>query len=88
MICSNPDHDLYPHYGVAPHECFYKRGPEFKIGQSLLRPRDEWPSNFVLDVEPGEDPATITYPGACGTYFCPTCLSGRSALTTPSEPTR
>lgn len=74
--CSNPDCGDYPIYGVAPHECFYKKGPDFKIGQSTLRPREEWPDNFLLEVLPGEDPATIAYPNACGVYFCPECKNG------------
>lgn len=75
--CTNPEHDLYPHYGVAPHECFYKKGREFMPGQSTLLPRDQWPENFVLEVEEGEDPATITYPSACGVFYCPSCLEGK-----------
>lgn len=74
--CKNQDCDLYPHYGVAPHECFYKRGEEFTVGQSLLMPREEWPDNFSLDIEPGEDPATVKYPNACGVYYCHDCKKG------------
>lgn len=76
MTCANPACDDYPYYGVAPHECFYKKGAEFMPGQSTLLHRHEWPSNFVLDIEPGEDPATIEYPNACGVYYCPTCEHG------------
>ena len=75
-MCDDPMHEYFPQYGVAPHECFYKRGPEYTIGQSLLKPRDEWPDNFILEVEPDEDPATITYPNACGVFYCPTCKAG------------
>lgn len=74
--CRNEECNLYPYYGVAPHECFYKRGEEFTIGQSLLKPKEEWPDNFRLDIEPGEDPAIIKYPGACGVYYCPDCKKG------------
>jgi hypothetical protein len=74
--CTNPDCGLYPYYGVAPHECFYKKGPDHTIGQSTLLPPSEWPRGFVLDLEPGEDPATVAYPNACGVYYCPDCLAG------------
>jgi hypothetical protein len=77
--CANPECGEYPYYGVAPHECFYKKGPEYTVGQSTLLPRNEWPDNFVLDLEPGEDPATVRYPSACGTYYCPTCRAGMPA---------
>jgi hypothetical protein len=77
--CSNPDCGDYPYYGVAPHKCFYKRGPEFRIGQSIGLPQATWPANFVLDLEPGEDPETVVYPNACGVYHCPTCFAGMPA---------
>jgi hypothetical protein len=79
VTCTHPDCDLYPHYGVAPHECFYKKGPNHKIGQSTLLDRTAWPDNFVLDLEPGEDPATVSYPSACGIYYCPACKTGMYA---------
>ncbi len=75
--CANPDCSEYPYYGVAPHECYFKRGPDFKIGQSLPLPRNEWPKNFRPD--PDGD--------SCGMYYCPVCLSGMpsdlSHTTTP-----
>jgi hypothetical protein len=74
--CLNPDCGLHPYYGVAPHECYYKKGPEYMIGQSTLLPQSQWPDNFVLDLEPGEDPETGAYPNACGVYYCPACLAG------------
>lgn len=81
--CADPDCGFYPHYGVAPHECFYKRGPEFTIGQSLLKPASEWPANFVVELEPGETAETVQYPGACGVYYCPTCLDGHPLQNPP-----
>jgi hypothetical protein len=85
LVCTDPDHFCFPVYGVAPHECFYKKGPEFLPGQSSLLPRDQWPDNFVLEVMEGEDPATITYPNACGTYYCPTCKAGMPAADVAPE---
>tara|TARA_B100000965_G_scaffold331170_3_gene295214 strand:+ start:1704 stop:2006 length:303 start_codon:yes stop_codon:yes gene_type:complete len=78
--CPDPDHDDYPHYGVAPHECYYKKGPQALPGQSTLKPREEWPDNFVLEVDPGEDGEAVAYPDACGVFFCPTCRKGQDAF--------
>lgn len=53
---------IYPHYGVAPHNCFYKT-PGAVIGESTLLPKNKWPFNFR------EDPDAL----GCGTYYCPDC---------------
>lgn len=64
--CIDPDGEkCYPSYGVAPHLCFYKV-PGATVGESLLLPKEQWPSNFI------EDPDV---PG-CGVWFCPTCKEG------------
>jgi hypothetical protein len=76
QICKNPECGDYPYYGVAPHECFYKRGAEFTIGQSLVKPVNEWPDNFALEVLKGEKPEDVKYPNACGVYYCPDCKRG------------
>lgn len=62
MPCDNPDHDLFPHYGVAPHK-HDMRGGSF-IGSTRIEPKESWPQNFIEDPEE---------PG-CGTYICPSCL--------------
>lgn len=74
--CSE-DCKSYPHYGVAPHECFFKKGADKTIGQSTLLPTSEWPESFVPDLEDGETAETIQYPYACGMYYCPDCLRGK-----------
>lgn len=63
----------YPMYGVAPHECFWRKGPEFTIGQSTLLPFDQWEAGFVPDLEDHETWADFGYPSACGVFYCPTC---------------
>lgn len=70
MTCTNPACGTYPYYGVTPHTCFFRRGPEFKIGQSELLPQAEWPRNFRPDPEDNSG----------GTYYCPTCLKGMPIL--------
>jgi hypothetical protein len=61
-----------PMYGVAPHECYWRKGPQFTLGQSTLVPFDE-SACFVPDLEPGETWADFRYPAACGVYYCPRC---------------
>lgn len=60
-------------YGVAPHECFWRKGPEFTLGQSTLLPVSEWEGLFVPELEDGETWADFVYPTACGTYYCAHC---------------
>lgn len=60
--CDAEDCGCYPHYGVAPHDCFWRIGKPF--GESRVHPRSSWPANFI------EDPDV---PGL-GTYLCPSCM--------------
>jgi hypothetical protein len=67
----------YPIYGVAPHICFDMRGPEYTIGQSLLKPTDTWAAEaYVPEIEDGETWADTAYPNGCGIFYCPTCRAG------------
>lgn len=63
MTCKHCDMDgdcVYPMYGLAPHD----HVGENIIGSTKIRPKDEWPDNFVED---GESPG-------CGVYTsCPEC---------------
>lgn len=68
---------LYPMYGVAPHDCFWRKGPEFSIGQSTVLPVEQWTDAFVPELEDGETWADFAYPAACGIYYCPHCQSDR-----------
>lgn len=77
--CAHQRHADYPMYGPAPHDCFYKRGPGFSIGESVLKPSEEWPGNFVLELEPGERLEDVHYPEAMGVYYCPACRAGMPA---------
>lgn len=63
---------LYPQYGVAPHDCYWRKGPEFVIGQSTLKPITAQDC-FIPDLEDGEGWTTFAYPNACGVYYCPGC---------------
>lgn len=77
--CKNADCKVFPYYGVAPHKCYYKKGPEFTIGQSDVLPVETWPENFVPDLEEGETAETVKHP--CGVYYCPECLQGKNNST-------
>lgn len=65
-----PECEGYPMYGVGPHECYWRKGPEFQIGQSTILPESNWPSCFFL-----EEGATPAYGNNCGVYYCPECMN-------------
>jgi len=73
MVCETCKNGEYPMYGPAPHECFWKKGPEYTVGQSTLLPIEAWPNNFLLEVDEGKQPQDMRYPNACGIYLCPDC---------------
>lgn len=62
MTCKNPDHDMYPYYGLAPHRHDLSGGSF--IGSTRTEPKETWPAHFK------EDPEA---PG-CGVYSCPDCV--------------
>lgn len=61
--CTNPNHDAYPYYGVAPHTHDLTHGV---IGSTRIKPKDTWPANFQELTGPDDE--------GCGIYVCPTCL--------------
>lgn len=64
MSCKNTDCDAYPVYGIAPHQHLELTDPPSFVKSTRLRPREEWPKNFIEDKEePGH-----------GTYYCPECF--------------
>lgn len=67
----------YPLYGVAPHECYWRKGPEFTIGQSTILPIDQWQACFVPELEDDETWADFSYPAATGVFYCPKCQHER-----------
>lgn len=62
----------YPMYGVAPHECYWRKGPGFTLGQSTLTPITA-NDCFVPDLEEYEGWQDFKYPQACGIFYCPRC---------------
>lgn len=65
--CTNKECGEFPYYGVGPHTCYFRRGPQFKIGQSKMMPRSKWPKNFVSEAEGAKT----------GVWYCPVCLWGK-----------
>lgn len=74
--CSHCDGG-YPMYGVAPHECYWRKGPEFTIGQSTLLSVDQWEAGFVPDLNENEGWTDFRYPSASGVFYCPNCQQDR-----------
>lgn len=71
MVCEHCDIGdgtcAYPHYGVAPHECYFRLGKQ--IGRSKFLSKSDWPENFTPDAETNNE---------CGIYrFCPYCNAGK-----------
>lgn len=71
MVCEYCDDgeggSVFPHYGVAPHECYFKLGKQ--VGQSKFLPKHDWPENFTPDEDTNNQ---------CGIYrFCLHCGAGR-----------
>lgn len=65
------DRSIYPIYGVAPHDCFFKIGKN--IGESRLHDQTNLPENFVGDKDTINDDGLF----ACGTYtHCLECGAG------------
>jgi len=78
MECKNEECDIYPYYGVAPHECFFRKEGGFKnsLGTSTIKPHSKWPDNFLAEVNPNKPINEQLKNGLCGIYFCPSCKSG------------
>lgn len=64
MACKTCEDGPYPNYGVGPHMCFFKL-PGKTIGESVQKPKEEWPDNYTEDPE---------CPGL-GIWTCPDCKS-------------
>lgn len=82
-MCKTCDNGEYPHYGPAPHECYWRKPGGFDknpLGTSTIEPFEKWPDNFLLEVEDPEDFNEVVW-GYCGVYNCPECGYGLS----PSE---
>ncbi len=72
-FCRDPldGESWFPMYGVAPHECYWRKGPEFTIGQSTLKEIHRTDC-FVPDLSEGGWDG-FKYPSACGIFYCPNC---------------
>ena len=78
-VCSNPDCSVYPMYGVAPHECYWRKPGGFEanpLGTSTIIDVEKWPANFLAEIDPDKDIAEQLSWGLCGIWTCPDCGSG------------
>lgn len=83
-MCKNADCELYPIFGVAPHECYWRKDGGFEenpLGTSTIEPLQNWPNNFLAEIEPDIDVKQQLSWGLCGVYFCPECMKGVGAFT-------
>lgn len=81
MSCSHPDCSYYPYYGVAPHECYWRKEGGFEanpLGTSTIEPLEKWPENFLAEIDLAADVELQLSWGLCGVFVCPTCGSGIS----------
>lgn len=65
--------EYYPIYGVAPHECYWRKPGGFNnpLGTSTIEPFDKWPENFVAEIDPSKKVSDQIAWGLCGIYYCP-----------------
>lgn len=66
-------------YGVAPHECYWRKTGGFeknKLGTSTIEPLEKWPNNFLAEINPNDPVEDQISWGLCGIYYCPECKNG------------
>lgn len=75
----NDECDNYPYYGVAPHECFWRKPGGFegnKLGTSTIDPVNTWPKNFYAEIVEEQTVTQQMLGSLTGVYYCPCCMSG------------
>jgi hypothetical protein len=75
--CENEE--WYPQYGVAPHECYWKKPGGFEEnmpGDSTIEPLEKWPDSFLAEIDGSKPIKPQLQYGLCGVYFCPKCKAG------------
>ena len=79
-MCQNDECEAYPIYGVAPHECYWRKEGGFEknaLGTSTIEPLSEWPENFFAEIDKSKPVKEQLSWGLCGVYFCPDCMTGK-----------
>lgn len=77
--CTAKDCKDYPYYGVAPHECYWRKPGGFEenpLGTSTILDLEHWPENFAAELDDPSDMEKQLSWGLCGVYYCPSCGSG------------
>jgi hypothetical protein len=78
--CGHGECSDYPLFGVAPHICFWRKETAItRLGGSTIKPPEEWPENFLLEIEPEKPLKQQLTQALCGVYFCPKCKGGISS---------
>ena len=83
--CEADDCDCYPNYGVAPHECYWRKPGGFEenpLGTSTIIDPDKWPDNFLAEIDQSEPIEQQISWGLCGVYYCPRCKHGMEETAT------
>lgn len=76
MTCKHEECEMYPYYGAAPHECYWRKPGGFEanpLGTSSIIDVDRWPANFLAEIDGSEPVSKQISWGLCGVYFCPHC---------------
>ena len=75
--CINDDY--FPQYGVAPHECYWRKKGGFDknpLGTSTIINLGDWPNNFLAEIDPDQPVTSQIGWGLCGVHYCPDCKEG------------
>lgn len=65
--------EYYPVFGVAPHECYWRKPGGFNnpLGTSTIEPLDNWPDTFYAEIDTTRPVSAQLGWGLCGVYVCP-----------------
>lgn len=74
-VCNRKDCADQYQYGVAPHECYWQKPGGFAnpLGASTIEPLENWPDNFLAEIDPARPVSEQLKWGLCGVYYCPEC---------------
>jgi hypothetical protein len=65
--------EYYPVFGVAPHECYWRKpgGFDNPLGTSTINPLESWPDGFYAEIDTSKPVSGQLNWGLCGVYVCP-----------------
>lgn len=77
--------ECFPQYGVAPHECYWRKEGGFAknpLGTSTIIDVEKWPNNFLAEIDPDQPISSQIRWGLCGVHYCPDCKEGMRETST------